>query len=94
MFLVEPSANLVSRVIVTDDGTALRGKKAHERGVSASTDERFRPVNLSSAPDGTLYVVDMYHGIIQHKGYITEYCATRSCRESSTSRRATGASTV
>jgi hypothetical protein len=28
---------------------------------------------LSSAPDGTLYVVDMYHGIIQHKGYITEY---------------------
>ena len=44
MFLVEPSANLVSRVIVTDDGTALRGKKAHERGeFIASTDERFRP---------------------------------------------------
>jgi mono/diheme cytochrome c family protein/glucose/arabinose dehydrogenase len=74
VFLVEPSANLVSRVIVTDDGTALRGKKAYERGeFIASTDERFRPVNLSSAPDGTLYVVDMYHGIIQHKGYITEY---------------------
>ena len=39
----------------------------------ASTDERFRPVNLSLAPDGTLYVVDMYRGIIQHKGYMTEY---------------------
>ena len=74
VFLVEPSANLVSRIIVTDDGTTLRGKKAYERGeFIASTDERFRPVNLSSAPDGTLYVVDMYHGIIQHKGYITEY---------------------
>jgi mono/diheme cytochrome c family protein/glucose/arabinose dehydrogenase len=74
VFLVEPSGNLVSRVIVTDDGTALRGKKAYERAeFMASTDERFRPVNLSSAPDGTLYVVDMYHGIIQHKGYITEY---------------------
>jgi mono/diheme cytochrome c family protein len=74
VFLVEPSANLVSRVIVTDDGTTLRGRKAYERGeFIASTDERFRPVNLSSAPDGTLYVVDMYHGIIQHKGYITEY---------------------
>ena len=61
-------------MIVTDDGTALRGKKAYKRGeFIASTDERFRPVNLSSAPDGTLYVVDMYHGIIQHKGYITEY---------------------
>ena len=74
VFLVEPSANLVSRVIVTDDGTMLRGKKAYERGeFIASTDERFRPVNLSSAPDGTLYVVDLYHGIIQHKGFITEY---------------------
>ena len=28
---------------------------------------------LSSAPDGTLYVVDMYRGIIQHRAYITEY---------------------
>ncbi len=74
VFLVEPAGNLVSRIVVTDDGTTLRGKKAYERGeFIASTDERFRPVNLSSAPDGTLYMVDMYHGIIQHKGYITEY---------------------
>ena len=74
VFLAEPAGNLVSRVVVTDDGTMLRGKKAYERGeFIAATDERFRPVNLSSAPDGTLYVVDMYHGIIQHKGYITEY---------------------
>ncbi len=28
---------------------------------------------LSSAPDGTLYIVNLYHGIIQDKGYITEY---------------------
>jgi mono/diheme cytochrome c family protein/glucose/arabinose dehydrogenase len=74
VFLVEPAANLVSRIVVTDDGSRLLGRKAYERGeFIASTDERFRPVNLSSAPDGTLYVVDMYHGIIQHKGYITEY---------------------
>jgi mono/diheme cytochrome c family protein len=74
VFVVEPAANLVSRIIVNDDGTMLRGKKAYERGeFIASTDERFRPVYLSSAPDGTLYVVDMYHGIIQHKGFITEY---------------------
>jgi mono/diheme cytochrome c family protein/HEAT repeat protein len=74
VFMAEPAGNLVSRILVSDDGTMLRGKKAYERGeFIASTDERFRPVNLSSAPDGTLYVVDMYHGIIQHKGYITEY---------------------
>ncbi|MGH9311444.1 MAG: PVC-type heme-binding CxxCH protein, partial [Vicinamibacterales bacterium] len=74
VFLAEPSGNLVSRIILNDEGTTLKGKKAYEGAeFIASTDERFRPVNLSSAPDGTLYVVDMYHGIIQHKGYITEY---------------------
>jgi mono/diheme cytochrome c family protein/glucose/arabinose dehydrogenase len=74
VFVVEPAGNLVSRIIVRDDGTTLRGQKAYEKGeFIASTDERFRPVNLSSAPDGTLYVVDMYRGIIQHRGYITEY---------------------
>ncbi len=59
---------------MSDDGSMLKGRKAYDNAeFLASTDERFRPVNLSSAPDGTLYVVDMYHGIIQHKGYITEY---------------------
>jgi mono/diheme cytochrome c family protein/glucose/arabinose dehydrogenase len=74
VFVTEPAANLVSRLVVHDDGTMLRARKAYERGeFVASTDERFRPVNLSSGPDGTLYIVDMYRGIIQHRAYITEY---------------------
>ncbi|MSO51720.1 MAG: dehydrogenase [Acidobacteria bacterium] len=74
VFLAEPSGNLISRVIVFDDGTRLRGRKAYANTeFLTSTDERFRPVYLSSAPDGTLYVVDMYHGVIQHTGFITEY---------------------
>jgi mono/diheme cytochrome c family protein/glucose/arabinose dehydrogenase len=74
VFVVEPSANFVSRIVVTDDGQTLRGRKAYpDAEFMASTDERFRPVYLSSAPDGTLYVVDMYRGIIQHRAYITEY---------------------
>jgi mono/diheme cytochrome c family protein/glucose/arabinose dehydrogenase len=74
VFVAEPAANLVSRLVVNDDGTTLRARKAYERTeFLASTDERFRPVHLSSAPDGTLYIVDMYRGIIQHKIYITEY---------------------
>jgi mono/diheme cytochrome c family protein len=44
-----------------------------EREFLASTDERFRPVNLFNAPDGSLYLVDLYHGIIQHKAYLTPY---------------------
>jgi mono/diheme cytochrome c family protein/glucose/arabinose dehydrogenase len=74
VFVAEPSGNLVSRIVVSDDGRTLRGRKAYDRAeFITSTDERFRPVYLSSAPDGTLYVVDMYRGIIQHRGYITEY---------------------
>lgn len=30
-----------------------------------STDPLFRPVDMTTAPDGTMYITDMYHGIIQ-----------------------------
>ena len=73
-FVAEPAANLVSRSVLVDDGTTLRAHKAYRKGeFLASTDERFRPVYLSNAPDGTLYVVDMYPGIIQERSDITEY---------------------
>ena len=52
----------------------LAARKAYERGeFLASTDERFRPVYLSDAPDGTLYIVDMYRGILEHRLSMTEY---------------------
>ncbi len=74
VFVAEPAGNLVSRIVISDDGSSLRGRRAYDRGeFIAATDERFRPVYLSSAPDGTLYVVDLYRGIIQHRGFITEY---------------------
>ncbi len=74
LFVAEPAANLVGRSILSDDGSTLRVRKAYEKGeFLASTDERFRPVFLSNAPDGTLYIVDMYRGIIQERSDITEY---------------------
>ncbi len=74
VFVAEPTANVVSRFVVTDDGSTLRARKAYQQAeFLSSTDERFRPVYLSNAPDGTLYVVDIYRGIIQHHTYITEY---------------------
>jgi mono/diheme cytochrome c family protein/glucose/arabinose dehydrogenase len=73
VFVAEPAANVVSRIIL-EDGPPLRARKAYGRGeFIASTDERFRPVYLSNAPDGTLYVVDMYRGIIEHKLSLTVY---------------------
>ncbi len=74
MFVAEPAANLVSRIVIEDDGTTLKARKAYERGeFLTSTDERFRPVYISNAPDGTLYIADMYRGVIQQRADITEY---------------------
>jgi mono/diheme cytochrome c family protein/glucose/arabinose dehydrogenase len=74
LFVAEPAANLVSRIILSDDGTTLRARKAYERAeFLASTDERFRPVYLSNAPDGTMYVVDLYRGILEHRNSLTVY---------------------
>ena len=74
VFVVDPAANVVSRIIIQDDGTKLAARRAYDQAeFLTSTDERFRPVYLSNAPDGGLYLVDMYRGIIQHRDYITEY---------------------
>ena len=73
--ITESAGNLVHRLDIVDDGTGrLSAKNTYPRGeFLASTDERFRPVNLFSAPDGTLYVVDMYRGVIQDGQYWTDY---------------------
>jgi glucose/arabinose dehydrogenase len=74
VFVAEPAANLVSRLVLSDDGAGIRARKAYDRGeFLASTDERFRPVYLSNAPDGTMYIADMYRGIIEHRISVTMY---------------------
>ena len=47
-----------------------RGADADPQRVSVSefirsTDPLFRPVDMTTAPDGTMYITDMYRGIIQ-----------------------------
>lgn len=74
VFIADLSANVVSRIVLDDDGTLLKARKAYDGAeFLASTDERFRPVYLSAAPDGTIYIADMYRGIIQQRSDITEY---------------------
>lgn len=73
-FVGEPSANLIKRNIIFHEGYRIRGKQAYEgKEFLSSTDERFRPVTLYNGPDGALYVLDMYRGVIQHKTYLTGY---------------------
>ncbi|GAA4439983.1 hypothetical protein GCM10023091_22990 [Ravibacter arvi] len=68
IFTGEVAGNLVHRTVLkTNPGKAefeaTRGKGEETREFLASTDSWFRPTTLYSAPDGYLYVVDMY---LQH----------------------------
>ncbi len=75
VFVPEPAANLIRRfeVITHEDGTR-EAVNAYDRAeFLASTDERFRPVNMASGPDGSLYVVDMYRGVLEHRNYLSQY---------------------
>ncbi len=74
VFVAEPSANLIKRNILKDEGYKIEGRQAYiNKEFLASTDERFRPVSLYEGPEGALYIEDMYRGIIQHKTYLTPY---------------------
>jgi mono/diheme cytochrome c family protein len=81
-FIPDSPTNLVHRMIVTDDGTGrLKATNGYARGeFLASSDERFRPAALFDGPDGNMYVVDMYRGVVQAGGlwseYLTDYIKT------------------
>ena len=74
-FVCEPAANLVQHYKLWDDeqGSPKGAPATPGEAVLASTDERFRPVNLLDGPDGAVYVVDMYRGILQHKIFMTTF---------------------
>ena len=78
-FLCEPTGNLVRCERLTERDGFVTGTNAFpEAEFLASTDERFRPINLYTGPDGALYVVDMYRGILQHRMYLTSYLRKQS----------------
>jgi glucose/arabinose dehydrogenase/mono/diheme cytochrome c family protein len=73
MFFDEPVGRLIRRseVEVKDGITHLINPYGHSEFLR-STDPNFRPVNLVTAPDGTIYIVDMYRGIIQEAAWVNK----------------------
>ena len=68
LLFAEPAGRLIRRSSITvEDGiTRLANVYEKEHGeFIRSTDPLFRPVNMTTAPDGTLYIVDMYRGVIE-----------------------------
>ncbi len=79
-FVPEAAGNLVAAFEVQENGTELQGRQMvwehpeyGQQAFLASTDERFRPVDAKLGPDGHLYIIDMYRGIIQHRQFVTSY---------------------
>ncbi len=73
LFFGEPVGRLVRRakVEVQEGFTTLSNPHQEAKAeFLRSTDPCFRPVNIANAPDGTLYLVDMYRGIIQEGNWV------------------------
>ncbi|WP_316828789.1 c-type cytochrome [Pedobacter miscanthi] len=66
LFICEPVGRLIRRAKVANTGGKITLTNAYNKEeFIASTDMNFRPVNSVTGPDGSLYIVDMYRGIIQ-----------------------------
>ncbi len=71
LFVPEPVGRLIRRAIVSDDGGTRVLTNPHEGSEFLRTkDANFRPINMYTAPDGTMYIVDMYRGIIQEGNWV------------------------
>ena len=73
-FICEAAGLLVKRLGFDAKAPAPAARNVYQgTEFLRSTDERFRPVNLVVAPDGSMYILDMHRGVIQHKTYVTPY---------------------
>jgi len=73
VFLPEPVGRLIRRATVkVEDGITKVNNPYPKSEFLRSTDPNFRPVNMTTGPDGCLYIVDMYRGIIQEGNWVKE----------------------
>lgn len=72
IFIGEPVGRLIRRAKVENRGGKRIVHNVYEQTeFIRSTDPNFRPVYLATGPDGSLYLVDMYRGIIQQAVFAT-----------------------
>ena len=78
-FVPESAGNVVAQFDLSGSGLSLEAQQQiyaddqwGQRDFLGSTDERFRPVDAANGPDGALYIIDMYRGIIQDDHFLTE----------------------
>lgn len=73
LIFAEPVGRLIRRTKITEqDGVTRLANAYHQNEFIRTADPLFRPVNHVTAPDGTLYIIDMYRGIIQEGNWTRE----------------------
>jgi len=73
-FVADPGMHFVKAIKVRREEGIPFGKNVYaDQEILASPDTRFRPVDVQSAPDGSLYIADMYHGISQHRVFMSAH---------------------
>ncbi len=66
-FVGDVGSNIVHRKVLEPDGVGLIARRADEqKEFVASTDIWFRPAQFANAPDGNLYIIDVYREVIEH----------------------------
>ena len=72
-FTGDVSGNLVHRDVLTPDGVVfIAHREEQNKEFLASTDVWFRPCNFANAPDGNLYLTDIYREFIETPESIPE----------------------
>ena len=72
-FVGDVGSNIVHRKKLTELGTSMVGERIDkESEFIASSDIWFRPVQFANAPDGTLYIADLYREVIEHPKSLPE----------------------
>lgn len=72
-FVGDVGSNIVHRKKLTDAGVSMSGERFDiESEFIASSDIWFRPVQFANAPDGTLYIADLYREVIEHPKSLPE----------------------
>lgn len=70
LFIPEPVGRLIRRAkIKNENGKKVLYNAYDKAEFMASTDLNFRPLQAKTGPDGALYIVDMYRGIIQESNW-------------------------
>ncbi|MAG32348.1 MAG: hypothetical protein CL908_15815 [Deltaproteobacteria bacterium] len=79
-FVPEAGGSALSRFSIAFDGATPRATHHlyddpdfGHREFIASSDERFRPVDARVGPDGAIWVIDMYRGVIQHAQFVSDH---------------------